>query len=313
MTEPRIELHVHLEGTVRPATLAAIARRNRVSLPVAGPPERFSYRDLSHFIDVWNLTTACLRTADDFSRIVVDYAAEARRHGAVYLEGIFTPDPAVADRLGLDRIFDGYCAGAAEAEREHGVIVRLTPEQCRGGDPGFGLAVARAAVRYSDRGVVGFGLSGWEGRFPDTPYEAAMRVAADGGLGLVPHAGEAAGPESVRSALRMGAARIRHGVRAVEDPDLVTELAGRGIVLDVCPTSNVRLGVCTVADHPQRALAAAGVRCSISTDDPALFGTDLTAEHALADECGVPAGTAYAAARAGVLCDVATRDRLPSC
>lgn len=316
VTEPRIELHVHLEGTVTPATVFEIARRNRLTLPAAGPRELarlFAFRDLHHFFDIWNLVTACLRTEDDFRRIVVDYAGEARRHGAVYLEGIFTPDPAVADRIGLDRIFDGYCAGAAEAEREHGVIVRLTPEQCRGGDPGFGLAVARAAVRYRDRGVVGFGLSGREGSFPDAPYEPAMRLAADGGLGLVPHAGEGAGPESVRSALRMGAARIRHGVRAVTDPDLVAELADRGIVLDVCPTSNLRLQVCTLADHPLRTLAAAGVRCSISTDDPALFGTDLSAEHALAAACGVPPGAAYRAARAGALCDAATRERLPLC
>ena len=295
MTTPKIELHVHLEGTIHP------------------DPEITAYRDLHHFIDIWNETTASLKTPNDFHELVVAYAAEARRHGAVYLEGIFTPDPTTAGDIGLDRLFDAYCDGAAEAERDHGVIVRLTPEQCRGGDPDFGLAVARTAVRFRDRGVVGFGLSGWEGRYPDAPYLPAMRLAFDGGLGLVPHAGEAAGPDSVRSALRMGAARIRHGVRAVEDPDLVAELADRGIVLDVCPTSNIRLQVTTLADHPLRALAAAGVRCSISTDDPALFGTDLSTEYALAEECGVTAAAAYRAGWDGALCDAATKRRLPPC
>jgi aminodeoxyfutalosine deaminase len=313
MESPKIELHVHFEGTVRPATLLAIARRNRHPLPVRDErqlAELFGFRDLYHFIDVWNLTTACLRTADDFRRIVVDYAGEAKAHGAVYLEGIFTPDPPLAAQLGIDRIFEGYCAGAAEAEQVHGVIVRLTPEQYRGCAPEFGLALARTAVRYRDRGVVGFGLSGREGRHPDAPYEPAMRVAADGGLGLVPHAGEAAGPASIRSALRMGASRIRHGVRAVEDPDLLAELASRGIVLDVCPTSNVRLGVATVADHPLRELAAAGVACSISTDDPAMFDTDLSAEYALAARLGVAPQAAYRAGLAGALCDGKTRARL---
>jgi aminodeoxyfutalosine deaminase len=311
--EHKIELHVHFEGTVRPATLFDIARRNRQPLPAASPEalaKLFTFRDLHHFIDVWNLATACLRTADDFRRIVVAYAGEASRHGAVYLEGIFTPEPAVAERIGLDQIFDGYCAGAAEAQEVHGVIVRLTPEQYRGCDTAFGEALARTAVRYRDRGVVGFGLSGREGRHPDAPHERAMRIAADGGLGLVPHAGEAAGPASVRSALRMGATRIRHGVRAVEDPDLVIELVDRGIVLDVCPTSNLQLGLGTAADHPVRRLAAAGVRCSISTDDPALFDTDLSAEYALAAELGVSARAAYRAGLHGALCDEATKARL---
>jgi aminodeoxyfutalosine deaminase len=108
----------------------------------------------------------------------------------------------------------------------------------------------------------------------------------------------------------MGAARIRHGVRAVEDPDLVVELVERGIVLDVCPTSNIRLGIGTAADHPVRRLAAAGVRCSISTDDPALFDTDLSAEYALAAELGVPARTAYQAGVHGALCDESIKTRL---
>jgi aminodeoxyfutalosine deaminase len=108
----------------------------------------------------------------------------------------------------------------------------------------------------------------------------------------------------------MGASRIRHGVRAVEDPDLVAELADRRIVLDVCPTSNIRLGVCGPGDHPLARLAAAGVRCSISTDDPAMFDTDLSTEYALAATLGVPARAAYEAALDGALCDAATRRRL---
>jgi aminodeoxyfutalosine deaminase len=298
----KIELHVHFEGAVRPATLVEIARRNRRPLPF-DTRELSAFRDLHHFIEVWNLTTDCLRTAADFRQIVVDYAGEAAGHGAVYLEGIFTVDPALAAEAGLDTIFEGYCDGAAEAEQTHGVIVRLTPEQCRGWDPAFGMRVARTAVRFRDRGVVGFGLAGREGHFPDEPYERAMRYAADGGLGLVPHAGEAAGPESVRSALRMGAARIRHGISAVADPDLLAELAERRIVLDVCPTSNIRLGYATAADHPLTRLAAAGVLCSISTDDPAMFDTDLTAEYALAERLGVTPEAAWAAGLAGALCD----------
>ncbi|HEX5994820.1 MAG TPA: adenosine deaminase [Jiangellales bacterium] len=310
---PKIELHVHIEGTVRPATLLRIARRNRQPLPadtVEGLTRLFRFTDLHSFIRVWNMTTSCLVSADDLRQIVVDYAAEAKTHGAVYLEAIFTPEPRLAATIGLDAIFDGYCAGAAEAEERHGVIVRLTPEQYRGCDPEFGVAAAHTAERYREHGVVGFGLAGLEGHYPDAPHERAMRIAADAGLGLVPHAGEAAGPESIRSALRMGASRIRHGVRAVEDPDLLAELVDRQIVLDVCPTSNIRLQVCDAIDHPLRKLASAGVACSVSTDDPAMFDTNLSAEYALAAELGVSPRAAYHAGLTGALCDEATRSRL---
>ncbi|WP_211278041.1 adenosine deaminase [Couchioplanes caeruleus] len=305
---PKIELHLHLEGAVRPATLVRLARRNGVTLPES-LAQQFTFRDFAHFLELWNLVAECLRTPEDFRQIVVDYAKEARRHGAVYVEGIFTPQPEQVATIGLDAMFDGYCAGAAEAEREHGVIVRLTPEQYRGCDPGFGAAVARTAVRYADRGVVGFGLAGFEGRYPDGPHTDAMRIAAEGGLGLVPHAGELAGPASIRSALRMGARRLRHGIRAVEDPHLLAELAERGVVLDVCPTSNRRLGV-TPGDHPLPQLRAAGIACSISTDDPALFDTDLSTEYEIAEGLGVTADAAYRAGLAGALCDDATRARL---
>ncbi|GGQ68244.1 adenosine deaminase [Couchioplanes azureus] len=309
---PKIELHLHLEGSVRPATLLRLARRNRVTLPTDDPralARLFAFRDFAHFVEVWNLVMGCLRTPEDLRQIVVDYAQEARRHGAVYVEGIFTPQPEQVAEIGLDAMFEGYCAGATEAEQVHGVIVRLTPEQYRGCDPEFGTAVARAAVRFAGRGVVGFGLAGFEGRYPDAPHAEAMRIAADGGLGLVPHAGELAGPASIRSALRMGASRLRHGIRAAEDPYLLAELAERRIVLDVCPTSNRRLGV-TGADHPLPRLVAAGVACSISTDDPALFDTDLSTEYALAAGLGVTAEAAYRAGLEGALCDDATRARL---
>lgn len=309
---PKIELHLHLEGSVRPETLLRLAHRNRVTLPaedLRSLARLFTFRDFTHFVEVWNLVVSCLRTPDDLRQIVVDYAEVARRHGAVYVEGIFTPQPEQVAEIGLDAMFEGYCAGAAEAEQTHGVIVRLTPEQCRGCDPEFGAAVARTAVRYADRGVVGFGLAGFEGRYPDDPHTNAMRIAADGGLGLVPHAGELAGPDSIRSALRMGACRLRHGIRAVEDPDLLAELAERRVVLDVCPTSNRRLGIVT-ADHPLPQLVAAGVACSISTDDPAMFDTDLSTEYAVADGLGVTTDAAYRAGLAGALCDEVTRARL---
>jgi aminodeoxyfutalosine deaminase len=309
--DPKIELHVHLEGTVRPDTLREIAKRNDYALP-DDLESLYAFRDFRHFIEVWILTTNALQTEHDWRQMVVDYAGEAASHGAVYLEGIFSP--AERARRGSDwqEIFEGACAGAQEARELHGVEVRLTPDIPRG----FSQEEARATVdwsaRYRDRGVVGVGLGGLEAEFPPEPYADVFRLGHELGLASVPHAGEAAGAESVRGALEeLHADRIRHGIRSVEDPGLVAELAGRGTVLDVCPLSNLRTGVVRkLEEHPLPQLVAAGVRCSISTDDPAMFDTDLTRDYEAAASLGVSPRAAYEAGVAGALCDDETREWL---
>jgi aminodeoxyfutalosine deaminase len=311
---PKIELHVHLEGTVRPATLLELARGNDYVLPCTTAEELvalYEFRDFAHFIEVWMLVTGALRRADDFRRILVDYAKEAAGHGAVYVEAIFAP----MLRRGVDceELFSGYADGVEEARERFGLEVRLTPDIPRGYTAEEAETTVRYAARYRDRGVVGIGLGGLEADYPPERYEPAFRLAAELGLPAVPHAGEHAGAASVRGALdALGAVRIRHGIRAADDPGLVRELAGRGTVLDVCPISNVRTrAVATIEEHPLPRLVAAGVRCSLATDDPAMFGTDLEREHEIATGAlGLDPRAFYDAGVAGALCDDATRERL---
>jgi len=315
VTYPKIELHVHFEGTVRPETLLDIARRNDYALPGTTVEELralYEFRDFAHFIDVWILTTNALRTADDFRQVVVDYAAEASSHGAVYVEGIFSPAERVRRGVGWDEIFGGYCDGAQEAKELHGVEVRLTPDIVRGFPLDEAEQVVRHAARYRDRGVVGVGLGGLEAQHPPEPYEPVFALARSEGLASVPHAGEVAGPPSVRGALdALAADRIRHGIRSVEDAGLVRELAARRLVLDVCPISNLRTrAVASLEEHPLPRLVAAGVPCSISTDDPAMFDTDLTRDHEAAAQLGLAPRAAYEAGVLGALCDEETKRRL---
>ena len=309
--EPKIELHVHLEGTVRPDTLRAVAKRNDYALP-DDLESLYRFRDFAHFIEVWILTTNALRTAEDFRQVVTEYAREAASHGAVYLEGIFSPAERVARGVEWDEIFSGYCDGAQEARELHGVEVRLTPDIFRGATSEQAKHVVRYSAKYRERGVVAVGLGGLEAEYPPEPYEPAFALARSLGLASVPHAGEAAGASSVRGALdALAADRIRHGIRSVEDSGLVSELAGRGTVLDVCPLSNLRTGVVgSLEEHPLPRLVAAGVRCSISTDDPAMFDTDLTRDYEAAAALGVSPRGAYDAGIAGALCDDETRRRL---
>ena len=310
---PKIELHVHLEGTVRPATLLDIARRNGYALPadsVEGLAELCRFRDFPHFLDVWLATTPALQTAADFRQVVVDYAAEAAGLGAVYLEAIFSPAEPAMRGVAWEQVFEGYCDGAEEARERFGIEIFFTPDVTRAYSPRLAKKTIRWCARYRERGILAVGLGGLE-TAPE-PFAPAFDLARSLGLGSVPHAGEGAGPASIRGALdALHADRIRHGIRAVEDPALVAELAARGIVLDVTPVSNLRTRVVTALDdHPLRTLAAAGVRCSISTDDPALMATDLTLDYAMAAYLGVTPRQAFESGLAGALCDEETRARL---
>jgi len=315
MTYPKIELHVHLEGTVRPATLLEIARRNDYALPAEteeGLAALYEFRDFAHFIDVWILTTNALRTEQDFRQVVVDYAAEAASHGAVYVEAIFSPAERIGRGIGWDEIFSGYCDGAQAARELHGVEVRLTPDIYRGSALDEAEQVVRYSAKYRDRGVVGVGLGGLEVEFPPEPYEPTFALARELGLASVPHAGEVAGPPSIRGALEeLGADRLRHGIRAAEDPGLLREIADRRVVLDVCPISNLRTrAVSSLDEHPLPQLVAAGARCSISTDDPAMFGTDLSQDYDAAVSLGLEPRDAFETGLEGAVCDEATKARL---
>jgi len=312
---PKIELHVHLEGTVQPRTLLEIAQSNDVKLPgdtAEDLQQLYTFTDLSHFIDVWFLVTAALQTADDFRRITFDYAEEAARHGAVYIEAIFAPTVPARNGVMLETMFEGYCDGVQQAREQLGVEMRLTPDLNRTSPPDEAAAIVQLAIDHRDRGVVGVGLGGVEDQAPPEQFADAFRIAREGGLGSVPHAGEVLGPPSVWGAIRaLDADRIRHGIRSMEDPSLVRELIDRGTVLDVCPTANVCVGaVRSYDEHPLPEMVAAGLRCSLSTDDPAMFGIDLSSEYREAAARGLNPKEFYDAGVEGALCDDTTRAAL---
>jgi aminodeoxyfutalosine deaminase len=311
---PKIELHVHLEATLRPERLLEIARRNDYPLPVdtvEGLRKLYQFRDFDHFIEVWIIVTNALRRADDFRQIVVDYAAEAARHDAVYIEGIFSPIERTWRGVSWDEIFSGYCDGAQEAKERHGLEVRLSPDITRSAPLEDALTMVQYAVKYRDRGVVGVGLGGEEALYPPEPFEPAFRAVREGGLGSVPHAGEVMGPTSIWGAITLDPVRIRHGITAVQDPVLMREILDRGIVLDVCPVSNLRTrAVPSLDQHPLPQLVEYGIACSISTDDPEMFDTDLSREYELATSFGIAPRALFEAGITGALCDEHTKKEL---
>jgi aminodeoxyfutalosine deaminase len=312
---PKIELHVHLEATIRPRRLLELGRRNGVKLPartVSGLERFCRFRGFDEFIAVWVRTTGVLCHGRDFRQIVVDYAAELASQGCHYAEPLFSPSEPARRGVPWEEVFEGYCDGADEARELHGVELRFTPDITRNFPPEVGERLAAWAVRHRDRGVAGISLGGSESRFPPEPFAPAFAIAREGGLRAAPHAGETAGPASIRAALDvLHAERLRHGVRAVEDPALLAEIAERGVVCDVTPVSNLRTGVVrTLGEHPLPAMLAAGVKCSIGSDDPVLMQTSLTEDSAVAVRLGHTPRAMYEHALAGAFCDEETRARL---
>ena len=292
---PKVELHVHLEGSIRPSTLLTLAERNSVALPaqdLKGVREFYRFTDFDHFIRVYFTISGCLKTAADFSLIAYEFGADMARQNIRYAEVTFTPYTNVTNTgLTFDEVLSGLNDGRARARADFGVefqwvldIVRDTPDTRH--------QVAEWATSAVDRGVVGFGLGGTERGYPPEWFADAFAMAREAGLHSVPHAGEIAGPESVWAAIRLlGAERIGHGVRCVEDPALVDHLREHQVPLEVCPTSNLYLGVYpSYEQHPIRWLWEEGLCVTVNSDDPPMFNTDLVREYqVLAENLGFTA------------------------
>jgi adenosine deaminase len=286
---PKAELHVHLEGTATPDLIRRLAARNGVDLPAErlfNADGSFAWNDFLHFLESYDLAASAIRTGADYRDVTYEYLAACAAEGAVYVELIASLDHGRNVGLGDEEHLAGIAQGIDDARRDHGITGRIISSIVRN----FGVAdcedVARRTVALAHPYVVGFNMAGDEANFPASDYAKAFAIAHEAGLGCSVHAGEHAGPESIRAALALpGVVRISHGVRAVEDPALVAELAERGTVLEVCPTSNVVLGVFpTYEDHPLGALRAAGVPVTLGSDDPPYFGTTIGREYELAHE-----------------------------
>ena len=292
---PKVELHAHLEGSIRPSTLLTLAERNHVPLPaqdLEGLRAFYRFTDFDHFIRVYLTISKCLKTPDDFDLIAHEYGASMARQNIRYAEVTFTPYTNVTNTgLPFDEVLAGLNQGRARAAAEFGVEFRWVLDIVRD-HPDSRHQVAEWAVSAMDRGVVGFGLGGTERGHPPQWFVDAYAVAREAGLHSVPHAGEVAGPESVWNAIRLlDAERIGHGVRSVEDAALVACLREHQIPLEVCPTSNLRLGVYpSYEQHPVRWLWEQGLYVTVNSDDPAMFNTDLAGEYeALAAHLGFSA------------------------
>ncbi|MFE7410228.1 adenosine deaminase [Streptomyces laurentii] len=291
-TLPKAHLHLHFTGSMRPSTLLELADKHGVHLPEVlrgGTPPNLRATDERgwfRFQRLYDIARSCLREPEDIQRLVREAAQEDVRDGSGWLE-IQVDPTSYAPLLGglipaLEIILDAVDAAA----RDTGLGMRVVIAANRMKHPLEARTLARLAVRYSDRGVIGFGLSNDERRGMARDFDRAFAIAREGGLLAAPHGGELTGPSSVRDCLDdLRAARVGHGVRAAEDPRLLRRLAERQVTCEVCPASNVALGVYDKhEDVPLRTLFEAGVPMALGADDPLLFGSRLAAQYGIARE-----------------------------
>jgi adenosine deaminase len=289
---PKAHLHLHFTGSMRHATLLELAERDGVRLPESlraeWPPRLFAAdeRGWFRFQRLYDLARSVLRTEEDVRRLLREAAEDDAADGSVWLEIQVDPSGYAARFGGLTAFTDLVLDAAADAAGRAGIGIGVVIAANRTRHPLDARTLARLAAQYVGRGVVGFGLSNDERRGQAEDFERAFRIARRAGLLSVPHGGELAGPHSVRACLdHLAASRIGHGVRSVEDPRTIRRIAEAGITLEVCPTSNVALGVYAApADVPLPSLLDAGVQVALGADDPLLFGARLAAQYVVARE-----------------------------
>ena len=280
---PKVELHLHLEGSFAPRTLLELAQRNRVSIPARDEQELLrllNYRDFGQFLAVFMELARAIVTGDDFERLAYELGADLARQKVRYAEVMLSPMQHLKRGVDLYEALAGTAAGFARAQYEHGVLVGIVLDLGRQYGPEAAWQVLETAQRAAPLGVVGWSIGGNEIGYPPEPFAEVFAAAKQAGFGLMAHAGEVAGPESVWGAIdALGVTRIGHGIRSVDDPLLLVALRERSITLDVCPSSNLSTGaVASWEEHPFPKLLAAGVPLTINSDDPTFFATSLNEE-----------------------------------
>jgi adenosine deaminase len=284
---PKVELHLHLEGSITPATLLRIAKRNDVDLPArdeAGVAQLFHYKNFHEFLTIFMVLARSLKRGEDFELLAYELGKHLADQNVRYAEVMISAFQYYSRGVDLDEVVQGTAAGFELAQRERGTHVNIAFDYGRQFGVETAWKVLEIAVRNMRHGLVAWSIGGDEVNYPPELFAEIFAAARKAGLHLMAHAGEVVGPASVWGAVNaLGCERVGHGIRSVEDPALLEHLLARGIVLDISPSSNVRTGaVPSIEAHPLRQLFDAGIHVTLNTDDPTFFNTTLNDEYRLA-------------------------------
>jgi adenosine deaminase len=305
---PKVELHCHVEGAIRPTTVVELAAKNGVRLPTDDPTELYRYHSLDSFLDIFWLVQSLLADADDWERAAYESLVDAAPHGMRYREMFFTPARHLAAGQRLADIVAGLTRGIERAEAETGVRAALICDIDRAFGPAAAMELVEAAVDLRRDGaaerVIAIGMDSTEKGVDLRAFADAYRLAGRAGFRRTAHAGEDAGPQNIAVALgALRAERIDHGLSILEDPELAARVAGWRVPLTVCPNSNVLIAnrFATLAEHPFRRMRQAGLLATLNTDDPAMTDLDIGKEYrTVAQALQMPWGEMVAVALDGV-------------
>lgn len=284
MTIPFVDLHCHVEGSVRPDLYRRLAERNGIRIPDAMMAENGCYHwdDFSSFLKAYDVVADAVRTAEDYRDVIFDYYTRAATKGLIYGEVFSSPDHAAQVGLSYPDMVAGMTQGLRDAEASCGIRGRVIATCVRHLGADRAIRVAQMVADHPHETVVGFGMGGDERMHQMADFAPAFDIARGAGLQLTTHAGEICGPQSVIDALdHLKPVRIGHGVRSIESPDLVKRLTDEEITLEVCPGSNIALGIYPSYDaHPFETLRQAGCKVTLAVDDPPFFDTKIEQEYA---------------------------------
>ena len=280
---PKAELHLHLEGSIEPATLLELRQRHGMEgATLAEVEQLYRFTDFAGFLVAFKDVTGHLRGPDDYELIVYRLMGRLKVQNVLHAEVTVSVGVCLWRQQDFAAIFEGLERGRARGEKDFGVSVLWIFDAIRQFGAEKAQPVLDFAIQYRDRNVVAFGIGGDEVKGPPEMFSEVFARAADHGLHLTAHAGESAGPASIWGALNLKAERIGHGLTAGQDAELMEELAQRQVPIEICVTSNLRTGCCTdLAQHPVRRYFDEGLMLTINSDDPAMFGSSLAREYEL--------------------------------
>ncbi len=281
----KAELHCHIEGAAHPELVQRLARKHGLDVSsVIDRHHRYIWHDFTSFVHAYDTASTVFRTPEDYRLLAYDHFSRLAAQDCIYGEVFASPNHGANLGLSYNEMIGAIAAGLGDARRETGVEGRIIVVGIRHYGPQAVEAVAQQVAANPHEMVTGFGLAGDERNFEVEDFANAFAMAADAGMSLTAHAGELAGAESVRDAIdHLGVTRIGHGVRAIEDPILVSRLVEEAIVLEVCPSSNVCMGVCAdFKEHPFTSLLEQGVALTLASDDPPYFHTSIGEEYQVA-------------------------------
>jgi aminodeoxyfutalosine deaminase len=283
---PKAELHLHLEGSIEPATLLELRQRHGMeSASLAEVEQLYNYSDFSGFLNAFKEVTGHLRVPEDYELITYRLMGRLKAQNVLHAEVIVSVGVCLWRKQDFAAIFEGLERGRARGEKDFGVSVLWIFDTIRQFGAEKAQPVLDWAIQFRDRNVIAFGIGGDEKTGPAEWFADVYRRAAENGLHLTAHAGESAGPESIWGALNLKVERIGHGLTAGQDAELIEELAERQIPIEICVTSNLRTGCCAeLAQHPVRKYFDQGLMLTLNSDDPAMFRTSLVEEYALVQE-----------------------------